>query len=84
MVYHLEKLPDIVRISYILYPLLYKWTQIQSWLICFALFYQLDLVLKLNFISDNIILIFSQSNVNITIDTKIHPITSLHISNQTK
>ena len=28
--------------------------------------------------------IFSQSNVNITIKTKIHPITSLHISNQTK
>ena len=40
--------------------------------------------LKLNFVSDNNILIFSQSNVNITIDTKIHPITSLHISNQTK
>ena len=42
------------------------------------------LVLKLNFAPDNIILIFSQSNVNITIDTKIHPITSFHISNQTK
>ena len=28
-------------------------------------------------------MIFSQSNVNITIDTKIHPVTSLHISNQT-
>ena len=54
------------------------------WLICFALFYQLDLVLKLNFISDNIILIFNQSNVNITIDTKIQLITSLHTSNQTK
>ena len=44
----------------------------------------LYLVLKLNFVSDNIILIFSQSNVNITIDTKIHQITFLHISNQTK
>ena len=50
----------------------------------FYIIYQLDLVLKLNFVSDNIILIFSQSNVNITIDTKIHAITSLHISNQTK
>ena len=49
----------------------------------FYIIYQLDLVLKLNFVSDIIILIFSQSNVNITIDTKIHPITSLHISNQT-
>ena len=38
----------------------------------------------LNFVSDNIILIFSQSSVNSTIDTKKHPITSLHISNQTK
>ena len=46
--------------------------------------YQLDLVLKLNFVSDNIILIFNQSNVNITIDTKIHPVISLLISNQTK
>ena len=49
-----------------------------------ALFYQLDLVLKLNFVSDNIILIFSQSSVNIMIGTNIHPITSLHVSNQTK
>ena len=57
---------------------------IKHWLICFALFHQLDLVFKLNFILDNIILIFSQSDVNITIDTKIQPITSLHISNQTK
>ena len=45
---------------------------IKYWLICFAKFYQLDLVLKMNFVSDNIISIFSQSNVNITIDTKIH------------
>ena len=40
------------------------------WLICFALFYQLDLVLQLTFASDNIILIFSQSNVNFMIDSK--------------
>ena len=53
------------------------------WLICFALFYQLDLVLQLNFVSDNTILVFSKSNVNITID-KIHPINSLHISNEAK
>ena len=50
----------------------------------FCIIYQLDLVLKLNFVSDNIILIFRQSNVNITIDTKMYPFTSLHISNQTK
>ena len=50
----------------------------------FCIIYQLDSVLKLNLVSDNIILVFSQSNVNITIDTKIHPITSFHISNQTK
>ena len=50
----------------------------------FSNIYQLDLVLKLNFVSDNIILIFSQSNVNITIDTKINPVISLLISNQTK
>ena len=37
----------------------------------FALFYKLDLVVRLNFVSDNIILIFSQSNVNILTDTKI-------------
>ena len=43
-----------------------------------------NLFCKLNFVSDNIILIFNQSNVNIAINTKIHPITSLHISNQTK
>ena len=47
-------------------------------------FFSHNLVLKLNFVSDNIILIFSQSNVNITIDTKIHPVISLPISNQTK
>ena len=41
------------------------------WLICFALFYQLDLVLQLNFVLGNNILIFSQSNVKIMIDTKI-------------
>ena len=53
------------------------------WLICFTLIYQLDLALQLNFVADNIILIFSQPNVNI-IDTEIHPINSLHISNTTK
>ena len=37
----------------------------------FALFYLLDLVVRLNLVSDNIILIFSQSNVNILTDTKI-------------
>ena len=42
------------------------------------------LMQKLNFDSDKNILIFSQSNVNITIDTKLHLITSLYISNQTK
>ena len=40
--------------------------------------------MKVYFVSDNIILIFSQSNVNITIDTQIHPVISLLISNQTK
>ena len=39
--------------------------------------------LAIDFVADNIILIFSQSNVNI-IDTEIHPINSLHISNKTK
>ena len=37
----------------------------------------------LNFVADNIILLFSQPNVNI-IDTEILPINSLHISNKTK
>ena len=45
--------------------------------------YQLDLALQLNFVADNIILIFSQPNVNI-IDTEIHPINYLHISRKTK
>ena len=40
----------------------------------FFINYQLDLVLQMNFVSDNILLIFSQSNVNIIIDTKLHPI----------
>ena len=41
-------------------------------MICFALFYQLDpLVLELNFVADNIKLIFSMPNVNIIVDTKI-------------
>ena len=43
----------------------------------------LDLALQLNIAADNIILIFSLPNVNI-IDTEIHPINSLHISNKTK
>ena len=34
--------------------------------------------LEVEFASDIIILIFSQSNVNITIETKIHPIASLY------
>ena len=54
----------------ILKPLLNYWTQINYLLICFALFYQLVLVLQLNFVSDSIVLIFSQSTVNIMIDTK--------------
>ena len=54
-------------------------------LICFAIYYQLDqLVLQWNFVADNIKLIFSMSNVNIIVDTKLQPIISLHISNQTK
>ena len=44
---------------------------------------QLDIALQLNFVADNVILIFSQPNVNI-IDTEIHPINSLHMSNKTK
>ena len=50
----------------------------------FCIILSIRFSLEVEFVSDNIILIFSQSNVNITIDTKIHPITSLHISNQTK
>ena len=38
--------------------------------------------LAIEFVADNIILIFSQPNVNI-IDTELHPINSLHISNKT-
>ena len=54
-------------------------------LICLALFYQLDpLVLQWNFVADNIKLIFSMSDVNIVVDTKLQPINYLHISNQTK
>ena len=50
----------------------------------FALFHQLDLVLQLNYVSDSFTFIFSQPKVNNLIDTKIHPINYLHISNQTK
>ena len=53
-----------------------------SWLICLTFIYQLDLALQLNCVADNIILIFSQPNVNI-IDTEIHPINYLHIFNKT-
>ena len=56
----------------------------QNKLLCFALFFQLDLVKQLSLVSENINLIFSQSNVNIMIGTKIHPINSVHISNQTE
>ena len=52
-------------------------------LIYFTLIYQLDLALQLNLVADNIILIFSQPNVNI-IGTEIYPINSLYISNKTK
>ena len=41
-------------------------------------------VLQMNFESDNIILIFSQSNMNIIIDTENTSNYSLLISNQTK
>ena len=50
----------------------------------FCIILSIRFKLEVDFFSDNIILIFSQSNVNITIDTKIHLTTSLHISNQTK
>ena len=40
--------------------------------------------LQWNFVSDNIKLIFSKSNVNIIVDTKLQPNNSLHSSNQTK
>ena len=50
----------------------------------FCIILSIKFSLQVEFVSDNIILIFNQSNVNITINTKIHPITSLHISNQTK
>ena len=49
-------------------------------MICFALFYQLDpLVLELNFVADNIKLIFSMPNVNIIVDTKLQPNNKLFI-----
>ena len=51
----------------------------------FALFYELDtLVLQWNFVADNIKLIFSMSNVNIIVDTKLQLNNSLNYSNQTK
>ena len=43
-IYHLEKFPCIASITCILLPLLNEYTPlIIGWLICFALFYQLDL-----------------------------------------
>ena len=49
-------------------------------MICFALFYQLGpLVLELNFVADNIKLIFSMPNVNIIVDTKLQPYNKLCI-----
>ena len=49
-------------------------------MICYALSYQLDpLVLELNFVADNIKLIFSMSNVNIIVDTKLQPNNKLYI-----
>ena len=50
----------------------------------FCIILSIRFCFEVEFVSDNIILIISQSNVNITIDIKIHPISSLHISNQTK
>ena len=49
------------------------------------LFVALDpLVVQRNLVADNIKLIFSMSNVNIIVDTKLQPNNSLHSSNQTK
>ena len=54
-------------------------------MIYFALFYQLEqLVLQWNFVAYNIKLIFTMSNVNITVDKKLQLNNSLHNSNQTK
>ena len=40
--------------------------------------------LTVEFVADNIQLIFSMSNVNIIVDTKLKPNNSLHSSNQAK
>ena len=48
----------------------------------FGIILSITFSLEVEFVSDNIILIFSQSNVNIMIDTNIHPITSLYISDK--
>ena len=40
--------------------------------------------LTVEFVADNIKLIFSKSNVNIIVDTKLQHNNSLHSSNQTK
>ena len=51
----------------------------------FAFFFPLDpLVLHWHFVADNIKLIFSMSNVNIIVGTKLQPNNSLHSSNQTE
>ena len=50
----------------------------------FCIILSIRFSLEVEFVSDNIILIFSQSNVNITIDTKIHPITFFSYFNSNK
>ena len=57
---------------------------INYWQFCFALFLSIRLSLSVTFCSYKIIFIFSMSNENIIIDTKINPIHPLHVSKQTK
>ena len=86
-VYHLEKSTGIVSIT--LYTVaIAKIADSQQiiafYKLFFAIFYLLDpLVLQWNFVADNIKLIFSKSNVNNIVDTKMQPNNSLHSSNQT-
>ena len=80
MIYYLEKLPGsiyTVAIAISMDP-----NKVLADLFCIIL--SMRFSLEVEFVSDNVILIFSQSNVNIRIDTEMHPITSLHISNQAK
>ena len=82
MVYYIEKLPgsiNTVAIAISLDP-----NKVLVNLFCIII--SMRFSLEVEFVSDNVILIFSQSNVNIRINTKMHPITytSLHISNQAK